>query len=71
MLAKVNNADRQDWYIYICYGLYKYWILSENGKINFNTACIIKFIKKDLFHRTIYNKDKYFVLLCDKVISQL
>ncbi len=27
---------------YICYGLYKYWVLSENGKINFNTSCIIK-----------------------------
>ena len=56
---------------YICYGVYKYWILSKNGKINFNTSCIISFIKKDLFQRTLYNNEKYFTYLCDKIIEML
>ncbi len=53
---------------YISYSIYKYWIQSENKKINFNTENILRFIKKSLFSRTLYVSDKLFTKICDKVI---
>ncbi len=56
---------------YISYAIYKMWIMSENNVINLTSTCIITFIRKDLFKRTFYNEDKYFKMLCDKVIQNL
>ncbi len=56
---------------YIAYAIYKFWIQSENQKINFTTDCIASFIKKDIFARTLYNRNKHFISLCDKVIKGL
>ncbi len=56
---------------YIAYSIYKMWIMSENNIINLKNTCIITFIRKDLFSRTIYNDMKYFKMLCDKVIKSI
>ncbi len=56
---------------YVAYAVYKFWIMAENKKLNFNTTNIIKFVKKDLFNRTLYNTEKYFTNLCDLVITYL
>ncbi len=54
---------------YVTYAIYKFWILSENQKIDFNHASMVSFVKKDLFRRSLYLKDKEFCILCDKVIK--
>ena len=56
---------------YISYSIYKHWIQSQNKKINFNTDCILKFIKKDIFSRTIYVKNKEFRRQCDFLVNNL
>ena len=56
---------------YIQYAIYKHWIMSENNKINFSTNCLLSFVKKDLFSRSIYVTDKYFHMLCDKIIKEM
>ncbi len=56
---------------YITYSIYKFWVMAENGKINFNTDNLTTFVKKDLFRRTLYNKENLFVQMCDKICSEL
>ncbi len=56
---------------YISYSIYKFWVQSENNMVNFIEANIIEFIKKDVFSRTIYVKDKMFIQLCDKLITRM
>ena len=56
---------------YIQYAIYKHWIMSENNKINFSTNCLLSFVKKDLFSRSIYVKDEYFHMLCDNIILNM
>ncbi len=56
---------------YVAYGIYKFWVLSENQKVNFTQDCPIKFIRKDLFSRTVYIKDKLFKHLCDKLLHEM
>ncbi len=56
---------------YIKYSLYKFWVLSENKKVDFKNDCLIKFIKKDLFYRTTYIRDHKFVNMCDTIINNL
>ncbi len=45
--------------------------MSENDKINFNTANIMEFLKRDLFSRTLYNTDAIFLRLFDTVITNI
>ncbi len=56
---------------YITYGVYKFWIMAENNKINFNTDSLHNFIKKDLFGRSVYLKDSNFNVLVNKVINNM
>ncbi len=56
---------------YIAYGVYKFWIMAENNKINFNTDSLHHFIKKDLFGRSVYLKDPNFDLIVNKVINNM
>ncbi len=56
---------------YIKYASYKFWILSENQKLDFNSASLTSFVKRDLFRRTLYLKDKEFSNLCDKLIKEM
>ena len=56
---------------YIAYSIYKFWILAENNKVNFATDCLFKFVKKDLFSRTVYLKDQEFTRICDKITTNL
>ncbi len=56
---------------YISYSIYKFWVQSENNIVNFIEANIIEFIKRDIFSRTIYVKDKMFIQLCDKLITKM
>ena len=56
---------------YISYGLYKFWIMSENKKLNFTQTNLLDFIRKDLFKRSYYIKDKEFIRLCDMVVKNL
>ena len=45
--------------------------MSENNKIDFKAADIIEFLKRDLFSRTLYNKETEFIRFCDKIIANL
>ena len=54
---------------YLAYAIYKMWIMSENKLINLTNTCLATFIIRDLFKRTLYTKDKYFSMLCDRVIQ--
>ncbi len=45
--------------------------MSENGKINFIHTNLLQFIKKDLFKRTYYMKDKEFIKMCDSVTQKI
>ncbi len=56
---------------YIAYGLYKFWVMSENQKVNFNQDSLHNFIRKDLFSRTIYISNKPFKSICDKIVTEL
>ncbi len=56
---------------YCSYAIYKMWVMSENKKINLENTCILSFIKKDIFSRTLYTECKYFTLLCDKIICNI
>ncbi len=56
---------------YVAYGIYKFWIMSENQKINFKLECIFKFIRKELFKRSLYLNDDVFKVICDKIIVEL
>ena len=56
---------------YIAYGIYKFWVMSENQKVNFNQDCLHNFIRKDLFSRTVYVSDKTFKNICDKIVAEL
>ncbi len=56
---------------YSAYSIYKFWILAENGKIRYGTDSLQSFVRKDLFQRSLYVKQKYFKLLVDHVISYL
>ncbi len=55
---------------YVAYGVYKFWIMSENQKVNFNDS-IQSFVKKDLFSRSINLNDQDFNKICDKIITEL
>ncbi len=71
-LEKNEFVDNRNLLIsYIAYSIYKYWIQSENKIINFNRDCILSFIKTDIFSRTLYNRDKGFIKICDKIIQSL
>ncbi len=65
----IGNNEEND-YIAL-HAIYKFWIMAENRKLNFSTANIVEFVKKDLFNRTLYNSEKYFISLCDLVIIGL
>ncbi len=54
---------------YIAYAIYKFWVMSENGKTNFKRDCLVSFVKADLFRRTLYLKNKTFSDICDSVIT--
>ncbi len=56
---------------YVAYGIYKFWVMSENGKVNFVNDSLQKFIRLDLFKRSVYLKDTEFSKLVDKVISEM
>ncbi len=56
---------------YIKYAIYKFWVMSENGKINFNNDNLSCFVKKDIFRRSLYNKEQLFIQLCDKICTEL
>ncbi len=56
---------------YVAYSIYKFWVMSENEKINFTNDNLVVFVKKDLFRRTLYNKAKFFIQLCDNVCQNL
>ena len=58
---------------YTAYGVYKFWIMAENNKINFNPGSLNlhNFIKKDLFGRSVYLKDSNFNVLVNKVINNM
>ncbi len=56
---------------YISYSIYKHWIQSQNDIINFNTECLLQFIKKDIFSRTIYVKNHEFRRQCDYLLSNI
>ncbi len=56
---------------YITYGIYKFWILSENNKLDFNNTCLYDFIRKHLFKKTLVINDRIFHMLCDKIIRNL
>ncbi len=56
---------------YISYSIYKHWIQSENNTINFISEPLLDYIKRDLFSRTLYNTDNDFIMLCDKLVSNL
>ncbi len=56
---------------YIAYSIYKFWILAENKKLNFNQQCLLKFIKTDLFKRTCYVKDDEFHRICDHPLENI
>ncbi len=56
---------------YVAYSIYKYWIMSENGKVNFIHGNLLHFIKTDLFKRTYYVKNEEFIKLCDSVIQKI
>ncbi len=56
---------------YISYSIYKHWIQSQNKIINFNTECLLQFIKKDVFSRTIYVKNTEFRRQCDYLINNI
>ena len=56
---------------YIAYGIYKFWIMCENNKLNFTQSNLIDFIRKDLFGRSYYIKDKEFIRLCDMVVKNI
>ncbi len=55
---------------YITYAIFKFWIMSENGKINFNEP-LHEFIKRDLFKRTLYIKEHTFITICDKILKNM
>ena len=50
VLGTISDTDlvknRNNVIFYIAYSIYKYWIQSENGMLDFNTNCLLKFIKK-------------------------
>ena len=52
---------------YVSYSIHKFWIMSENRKIDFLQANLLHFIKKDLFKRIYYAKDEEFTKIYDKV----
>ncbi len=56
---------------YIAYGIYKFWVMSENKKVNFMTDSLQNFVKKDLFKRSLYLKEPEFSKLVDNVITEL
>ncbi len=56
---------------YISYSIYKFWVLSQNNLSDFKNDCLLSFIKKDLFMRTIYNQDENFKKQCDSLIKKM
>ncbi len=56
---------------YVAYGIYKFWVMSENNKVNFLTDSLQKFIRIDLFKRSVYLNNTDFSMLVDRVISVL
>ncbi len=56
---------------YVAYSIYKFWVMSENKKVNYTQNCLLKFIKNDLFKRTCYIGDKEFHKMCDKIILKI
>ncbi len=56
---------------FVAYSIYKFWVMAENGKISFNNDNLLVFVKKDLFRRTLYNKEDFFIQLCDKVCQNM
>ncbi len=71
-MANNEYIQARDFVInYITYSIFKMWIMSENNIFNLTNTCIISFIRKDLFKRTLYNDGKYFKLLCDRVIQNI
>ena len=56
---------------YAKYAIYKFWILSENKKLNFNNDSLHAFVKRDLFRRTLFLKENNFSKLCDKIIQNM
>lgn len=56
---------------YIMYAIYKFWIMAENKKLDFNNNCLLEFIKKDLLYRNMYICDNTFHSISDKIIVNL
>ncbi len=56
---------------YVAYGIYKFWVMSENGKVNFVNDSLQKIIRLDLFKRSVNLKDADFSKLVDNVISEM
>ena len=51
---------------YAKYAIYKFWILSENKKLGFNTASLVNFVKLDIFNsrgNSIYCKNPFLHIL--------
>ncbi len=51
--------------------MYKFWIMSENKKIDFRRDSLLDFIKKDIFGRTLYSENQLFTFLCDKICTEV
>ncbi len=56
---------------YVAYAIYKFWILSENNKLDFNSASLINFVKHDIFRRSLYLQDESFNNICDKLVKNM
>ncbi len=74
----IGNIPRTEYIIarnlvisYIAYGIYKFWIMSENQKVNFNHDCLTSFIRRDIFSRTVYVNNDIFKNICDRLLSEL
>ncbi len=64
-------ASRNLLFSYLSYGVYKFWILAENGKVRFHVDSLRAFIRKEIFKRSLYVKDKYFKQMVDDILEQL
>ena len=63
--------NRNEVIAYIAYAIFKMWILYENNKFDIRNRNLLEFIKTELFKRSLFNNDKYFRLITDKIINEI
>ena len=69
--ASLNVKNRNEVIAYIAYAIFKMWILYENNKFDIRNRNLLEFIKTELFKRSLFNNDKYFRLITDKIINEI